>query len=1709
MTTLREVTRILAPACLLPEGLSELLEALALDGSAPVPADAAAARVALSRATAKVTADVALPVFGGLTLGQGTSVAITVAEPKMPVAQGTIVHLSVRALSLSLPSVPGATAQLDATYSLALSQGAVATSSPVVGTLATTPKQLELPGGVGLSPGTATLDATGFHLPTISLRLPSRLPLLGGREIPGQVHVPPGGGVRGSFAIDTDLVLGGRPGAHLTGKLDVDDPLGHDLMALAPTAGSLALRIPLAGWDPLEYGAAPTGPTAIVARLIWSRIPGSAVAPEITVTLEADGGEPGDGLIRFRGTDGGPRIAATAGVLAAALMAGTTAPNGDGPRMTDLLAAAAAVVGPTSGANSPIAYGEVTLTSARMIADASTDPVLEVDLTAAVQVNGWSLPPISITMIDDRPLRVRWRGVRVVLPRGGPGPGIPRIDLSRARLDVEDPGGWRVDSPMQVLDIVGTRSGSGSSWIEVDLGFALDLGPVTVSGATVRATFRAGMPPEVSLRGLAVSVDIPGVLVGQGRAAITSDGLDVALAGTVVPLRLGALVTLATARGPGGVRTTRLGFGVDLPAPIPLGPTGLGLFGAAGAVTINGGLPRIDPVDPAPGLLGWRPWLGAQVPPRADGTVVGAGIAIGTAPDLGYTFSALGVLGVAAPDLALRAGLNGTFLRDRRRIADLGELDDPPSFGVSFQGGLAADGEQLVIALRGRYEVPLLLQVDVPIAMRFPFQGDDWWIHLGTDNGPARPPGPARVRVLPGILDDGGDGFVMIHGAGIPRLDIAGSRVDLQGFCLAAGVSLSVTFGVPEVLWAEVHADATALLGTVPRLVAGAGSIAGELHAGPFSVGVAARLRLQVGPGDFRSVEAQVCGEVDLVLDSVGGCVGFRLSDGATSVTDPDPADWPFPAVHLADGLGSALPEGPPTEEEFPPPGLSALPAPVGPLTASAVRDCPIVWPDVIPQLVFPVAPAYPMALAPDPSPGYPMPAAPGHSGRTGSAKTAYTWTLHAVRLEELNSHGDVVATVDTTRAAWQLPEGVPADAAQLATARELHLLTTYAGTTLRRRGTPAEGTALPPTLTRRCHDRTKAVDGWCLGATATAASGRPARDIGAWRLSVENRADWAVPAWWQGADGSTGVDGAASLMLTSRIVGVSWWAHPGVLDHGRPERVAPVLVTPVRRFPGLLRLPYLDGCGPRPLSQDERELMAADWIEPDEGPLARAEVVLAVPAGLADLVEIIGYPDGKGSGSFVVARLPGSDGLELVHARWHGDPLVRLAVHRPAGVAASLLGVRVCTLAAVRCAEAEDAGRAAAAATDAATSTTPGAHRTLLAKGRTYRLSVTLGGARTSDDPAIGAADLGIHTRAWVFRTATEHTTGPLAAGPPATSPAEAIGISPAERWDALVQTRPKLTATLRRDRFDPAYLERYLLGWTPGDGANHWYTGDPIAIEFSAGHLLQLAAVYGRSVMVGARRTDRPVDAPMAWRVVLADPTPFARWAHGVRDSALIPGACAIPVEGGTARVSVPLDPRATYEVRCAFPLNGGDVTPGTAGLPPIVIGTSRWASPEGHLAACRFGESVPGAVHGHLVVSALRATTGTVVSDRGLEVVLDAAGLPPLRPVETPRTTAVWQRSPDGTRPTALAGLLVESPEPLWRPGRWHPEELSVAGRIAPASLRDSGGSRWLWAFTDPVPVPTAADVVLTWSQQLGTAPQPRSARLRLSTPNERWW
>lgn len=1540
--------------------------------------------------------------------------------------------------------------------------------------LTCSPPDLLLPGDVGLRlPQGLTLEPTGgksIRAPDAALVLPPALPLVGGLEVPLTVGFAADGG------LDADVTVDAPP---VTGRLRWHDPTARHLADLIPTGGEVALDIPVSG----QQAATPAGPVRldgparVSVRARFARDPNDpARAFKATVGVDTPGS---GGLLRVTAGPGDlpGRVAVTAFAVAAAVLADAV-PGGEqgipaGARLAALLGAAGAIGATLTEAGGLVLHGV-------MFEAGTGGAAVSLDLSAAVSAVDLRLGPLTIGMQDDRPLRVRWRGVRLAVDPTAASPDDRfAVGFAGAQLDVEDPGGWTIDSPGNLLDVVGTRSGHGSTWVEVDLRFALDLGPVKVSGATIRASF-AGGAPSLALRGLDAEVDVPHVVEGGGKAAVSEQGFELAARASIVPLGLGVLAIVRSATehdGPVEYRRTELVFGVDLPGPVPLGPTGLGLFGALGAVGINATMPSLDGPGGIERLIGWRPWEPLQ--PRRGSLTLGAGLVIGTAPDLAFTLSALAYLGVTVPDLALRAGLDATVLQGRQRLAALGGQGPPSGPELRITGALAADGAALTLGMRATYRIPVLLEVVVPVGARYPYGGANWYVHLGTDGHPSRPPGPVSARVLPDLLDVGGWGFVMVHGDGIP--DVAGTGRDLGGFALAAGIGATVVLGVPPLAWADISAHFVAAVASDPFVLIVKGGVSGGLHLGPFSLGISADADLQVGPGDSRYLKVRVCGEIDLWLTSISGCVQVETGTPVTELPDPSAEAWPFPRVTLADGHGQTL---------LGPDEKTAVEATGEPSTA------PEVWPDAIPLLTFPVAPVVAVTGLRAPS--------PPHIGTTGSEQLAYTWTLEGLSLDEVASSGATTPVSIGTLATWQDSPDLPGGAVGTSLPRQLALLTAHTALWTR---TAADGGRSRPldrdpveTASTRCFRTFQPRSSWALGTDAVPAAG--AR----WRLPPEGEGPGAWPrVLFAATAASVGV-----LVDTRWPEGLPGWPEvrgvgvPGVTDPGGPLRYAdPLTDDPCpRSFRGALRLPHL---------RVSPEVVGA-WSRftgelPDtatatftfEELVSTATLVLLVPREAVDRLRCSGVDDHGNVIDWPIRVDEVAEGLRLVRVTPSDDGLWRsLTLRHPVWAPVDVLGLELLADQAVSLVE--FAGRSAkgqAAATGTAHAGAPGvANRLVLKSGTTYRIRVRLAGTKSAPGRSIGPIPVafpdefpGPQTREYWFRTARPVETSLGLVGP---------GLVPVF-W--------------RRDRFSVDYLERYLLGYTPVDRATWWFTGDPVEAHFSAEHLVALAAAYGREVKLSTRRTDTPPGGPDPGN--LLDPQRLwlllvSIFAGDRRFTEAAPlTSCPLPKSGATLRGNAELAPRATYDLAAAFPRTGLGAQPGDL-LPGVVFTTSRWGDPLAAMADLRLTASLaaPGTSHGDLLVqSDAGLAPGTLVSDGAFADALRRLGLDALPPPAGPRTSVLWARSVSGW---ALSGLLLEADEPLHRPDaegtpaaqrldRMLLTSAAVNGTALPVHRRDRSGARLLWLASTPLPGPATIRVAGSQQPLRGGAMQPLGGSL----------
>jgi hypothetical protein len=1542
-------------------------------------------------------------------------------------------------------------------------------------------RHMLLPGGFGLSlpsPDIA-LSATGPRLGAVEFIVPAALPIVSGLVLRADLSAVANSA---DVTVPVPRTPPGPDGPHVSGslrfRLDIDAALDD----LVPLAVSVVLELP-GGGSP--FGAAgPQVPETIRVRVTASRPPGDPTAVQVAVTAESDGTT---GLAHV--TESGNASAVAAGVTTVLGPAMAARAGAAGAAALGVLYTAAQGFGPVFASMGGMVLHAVTLQAS------TTDSKIPVilDVEGAVQAKEWKVEQVlKISM--DRPMRVRWRNVRAVVDVTAASiDDAIQLDLQGARPDVVDPGGWRVEGPGNLFEVVGSRGGSGSTWFEVDLRFTVDLGPVRVSGATIRATFADdNLDPDIGLRGLDASVELPGVLRGGGKVAITNE-LDVELWAQIVPLRVNGFVAVTL----DGARVV-LSAGVDLPAPILLGPTGLGLYSLATTIGTNSGMPVPDPADPMKSLRIWRPWEPGGLVARPGDLTLGAAVVVGTAVDDGFTANALGVVGVTVPDFALRIGLDASFMTERHNLVpgrdDIATHTNNP--GLFVLGGLSATPSALDIGLEAHLTVPYLFKMDIPAAGHF--DATTWWLHLGSDDGiggaTGRPPGPMKAVVFPGLgpLEvKAGWAFLMIRGNGIDKL--AGTTVTLDGFAVAAGIGFRQVFGLKPVVWAEISASLIAAIGTRPITVWAQGRLDGSVGLGPFRIGVSAVATILLSE-DQVDLHFKVCAVVDLFFTELEGCIEIG-SDTKPLTQAPPPDPWPLPTVTLADGMGRLL-----TDPNDPAAGHLVSEDGDGP--AGGWPSTPTVWPDTIPLLTFPIAPVI------DTGAGIRHEV---HAGLSGSGRFQHEWHLTQVLLEKITTAGATAVPLDT-ESAWQIPSDVSADAPPALTSdqRQLALLTVQQGLSLVHQAAPADG-SIPPNVAHAadsCHWHPRAGAAWTFGADA-----RRLPAPRSWRALARDSlvgfpTTWATFTRGVGFDVISPTDEPVDLL--ANVPATGWIDAGGVITFAAPVEAD------ATSFDGALRL-----WGRTAAALEEQP------------PTASHTIVLREPVAEGYLLIDTGSRDDASWLTATSITTGGSRPADIEPA--DGPPgMWRVIVARPGessaiAVELNARALRPCAILGLWATSAAIADNAATSTSDSAAlaglppdTLVDGSGRVVLDAASQYRITVTLAYHDRVDGKTMpNAADS--RTVRWFFRTAGKDPKAKAAqTGGPAAADATPWGKTVVASWKKNPEILTTKAVFARVDRFDPGFLSRYLTGYTPADHEPFHFTGDAVSATFRAPHIAQLAAKMGRGIGLAARRTDRNV-SPHIFLAGDLLATVLDNGVHGAGLSAadLLGAAaaqfgCPALPDGGKLTGTLPLQPQTPYELSVGLPLTSQAFKPGDPELDGITFSTSAYRGPVELIEAFNLAPdtvalaSAPTA-HGDMAIGAggdgdpaalAGLSDGAITDDAELEQILVGIGLPPLRPVTQPRSTVLWALT---AGQWGVAGLLLESPEPLNRQGRMGIHNATLNAVAFPIRRSSRAGTRALWLRRNPTPQADAAALTLTadnagaqFERRARVEPQPRFLR-----------
>ncbi|MBS1813314.1 MAG: hypothetical protein JSS87_00395 [Acidobacteria bacterium] len=515
---------------------------------------------------------------------------------------------------------------------------------------------------------------------------------------------------------------------------------------------------------------------------------------------------------------------------------------------------------------------------------------LEVGLSAEISLAGIQI----VTIPRESPLLIRYKALGIVIghPAGEPGGQFrPVFDASKGySIDVSKPGAIQVHSPFdKILKILGARLAHNNPFMmEVDLGFAIDLGVVSIDRARVRMHLSPPAPPELTAFG--ASVDIPGALSGSGFLEMNNGptgfeikgGLDL----TITPVCVRVAATFAIAQitsGPGSPATgVQVSLEVDFPVAIPLACSGLGIYGLLGLFAVNYARDEsivTDTTTTAPALAwlkatGGEPQLSQYWAPKIGGWAFGVGALLGTqGSDFLFNLKGIVLLELPGPRLLLMMKAN--------LLADIPGLHGPAEGTFLAVVDLDFGRGTLTIGLAVNFDASPLLSISIPVEAFFNFNDtSDWHLYLG------RYDQQVSAKVLQ-VFD--ASGYLMLSGSGIPAHN---NLPAVTGFSIGTGLHVSFKWGGGP-LYAQLSAGFDAVVGFSPFRLAGIMEVRGTLHLFIIDISAWAQLTVDVGDkGDgthVAQITGKICGRVKFFFFSVSGCVSFTLSADFVDVPDPPP----------------------------------------------------------------------------------------------------------------------------------------------------------------------------------------------------------------------------------------------------------------------------------------------------------------------------------------------------------------------------------------------------------------------------------------------------------------------------------------------------------------------------------------------------------------------------------------------------------------------------------------------------------------------------------------------------------------------------------------------------------------------------------------------------------------------------------------------------
>lgn len=492
----------------------------------------------------------------------------------------------------------------------------------------------------------------------------------------------------------------------------------------------------------------------------------------------------------------------------------------------------------------------------------------------------FELDRLVIELLDGRAV---FRASGKITPDAVAGVTFPSFAVKELSIDSEGrlklAGGW-IDIPTHItlslygftLEItklaIGTRE-DGWRWLGLSGGLKLVDG--LQAGASVeglRVAWGGSSAPQLSLEGVGIDLRMPGVLSVKGAVSLKEQEFRGAVEVVLEAINFVVGGQFVAGTLPSGKKYFAIFVHAELPAGLPLGATGLGIYGMAGLYANNMVPDKGTDEGWYLNLDGSDGWYLRKVPPsitsgvedlakwrgEAGGMGFGAGISLGTFADNGYTFNGRLLVVLAFPGPVIMIEGKANLFKKRSALSE----------DANFRALVVIEpARSFLMALDAKYKFGSggeLLEIGGSAEAFFDFvDADRWHLWLGHKDNQSR-----RIRAKLFQLFDV-EAYFMLDARQL-QVGAAWRFAKRYGF-----KRLSVDFGA--------SLETAAVVSWHPAHLSGSAGVQGHVELRAFGFG----LGLSIG--------AQVSGEV---FDPMRIAGDFRVK-----INLPWPLPDPSATVHL------------------------------------------------------------------------------------------------------------------------------------------------------------------------------------------------------------------------------------------------------------------------------------------------------------------------------------------------------------------------------------------------------------------------------------------------------------------------------------------------------------------------------------------------------------------------------------------------------------------------------------------------------------------------------------------------------------------------------------------------------------------------------------------------------------------------------------------